>query len=123
MHTSVAQFVDDGFQVVTTRMAQYRIATGGRDRAQKRTGFDTVRHHLVPRTMQSLHTLNVYAAAAMPADACAHGNQQLGQVRNLGFLRGVFQHSFAVGQTCGHQQIFGAGDGDHVGGDARAFEP
>jgi hypothetical protein len=59
-------------------------------------------------------------AARCPAfDARAHRDQQLGQVDDLGLLRGVFQHRLAVGQRRGHQQVLGAGDGDHVGDDAR----
>ena len=36
---------------------------------------------------------------------------------------GVLQHGLALSQTSRHQQIFGAGDSDHVSGNACAFEP
>ena len=52
----------------------------------------------------------------------AHLDQHLGQIGNLGLLRGVFQNGFALGQRGGHQEVFGAGDGHHVGRNARALE-
>ena len=46
----------------------------------------------------------------------------LGQIRDLGLLRRVFQQGFALGQRRGHEEVLGAGHGDHVGGDARALQ-
>ena len=119
---SVAQFVDDGFQMVTTRVLQHHVATGGRDRAQEGARFNAVGHHAVRSTMQRGDTLDVDAAGAVAFDLRAHGNQQLGQVGNLGFLRRVFQHGFALGQGGGHEEVFSARDGHHVGSDACALQ-
>ena len=40
---------------------------------------------------------------------------------DLRLVRRVLEHGLAFGQRRGHQQVLGAGDGDHVGRDARAL--
>ena len=40
--------------------------------------------------------------------------EQRGQVDDLGLAGAVLQHGFAFGERGGHQQVFGAGDGDLV---------
>ena len=69
------------------------------------------------------HALNADAAGPVPLDLCAHLDEHLSQVGDLGLLRGVFQHRLALGQAGGHDEVLGAGHGDHVGGDARALQP
>jgi hypothetical protein len=75
----------------------------------------------VAAAVQALDALDADAAGAVAFDLRAHRDQHLGQVGDLGLLRGVLQHRLAFGQRGGHQQVLGAGDGDHVGGDARAL--
>ena len=58
----------------------------------------------------------------VPLNAGAHGNQHLCEVWNLGLLGGVFKHRLALGQAGGHQKVFGAGDGHHVGGNTRTMQ-
>ena len=72
--------------------------------------------------VQFFNPLDADMAAAMAFDLCAHLDQHLGQVRNLGLLGGVFKNGFTVGQTGGHQEIFSAGDRHHVGGDAGTLQ-
>ena len=103
-------------------MTQHHITARGRDSAQKSARLDAVGHDLVLATVQALHTLDADAARAMAFDLRAHFDEHLGQVGNLGLLGGVFQHRLAFGQGRGHHEVFSAGDGDHVGGDARAFQ-
>ena len=103
---------------------QQHVAARRRHRAQEGAGLDAVGHDAV--------RLRARAAAPRPGCGCGcrHGlrcsrpcDQHLGQVGDLGLLRGVLQHRLAFGQRRGHQQVLGAGDGDHVGGDARALQP
>ena len=72
--------------------------------------------------LQGLDTLNVNSAAAMAFNFGAHANQHFGQVGDFGFLRGVFEYRLALCQRSCHQKVFGSCDGDHVGGNACAFE-
>ena len=121
-HPCIAQFVDHRFQVIAARMVQQHIATSGGHGAQKSTRLDAVGHHAVGGAVQLVHTLDVDAAGAVAFDLGAHGDEQLGQVRNFGFLSGVFQHRFPLGQTRGHEEVLGARHRDHVGGDARTAQ-
>ncbi len=58
-----------------------------------------------------------------PSMLRAHLVEQVGQVGNLRLARAVLHDGFALGERGGHQQIFGAGHGDLVEDDVRAFEP
>ena len=46
----------------------------------------------------------------------------VGEIDDLGFARAILHNGFAVGQRRGHQQIFGAGDGDLVEDDFGRLE-
>ena len=98
------------------------VAAGSRNGAQKSAGFDTVGNDRMLRAMQFLDSLDHQAVGADAFDLRAHGHQQIRQIAHFGFARGVFQHGLTVRQRRRHQQIFGPGDGDHVGHDARALQ-
>jgi hypothetical protein len=55
-------------------------------------------------------------------DLRAHGGEQRGEVGDFGLARAVLEDGLAVGEGRGHQQVFGAGDGDLVEDDVRALE-
>ncbi len=52
----------------------------------------------------------------------AHGGEQGGEIGDFGFAGAVLEDGFAVGESRGHQQVFGAGNGDLVEDDVRALE-
>ncbi|MCY1538693.1 hypothetical protein D9M68_742460 [compost metagenome] len=72
--------------------------------------------------VQAIHAVDHDAAGAVALDARAHLDEQFGQVHHFGFAGGVFQHGPAFGQHRGHQQVLGAGDGDHVGAHGGALQ-
>jgi hypothetical protein len=49
--------------------------------------------------------------------------EQIGEVGDFGFAGGVFEDGFAFGHDGGHEEVFGAGDGDAVEVDQGAAEP
>ena len=53
----------------------------------------------------------------------AHFVQQVGQVGDFGLAGAVLHDGFAVGQRRGHQQVFGAGDGNFVEDNLAALQP
>jgi hypothetical protein len=67
--------------------------------------------------------LHADGGCARALDLRAHGVEQRGEVGDFGLARAVLHHGFALGEDGGHQQVFGAGDGDLVEDDARALEP
>src|SRR5690606_20431013 len=98
------------------------VAPRGRHGAQEGAGLDAVGHDTVGGAVQAFHALDDDAVGAVAFDVRAHGDQDLGQVDDLGFAGGVFQHGAAFGQGGGHHQVFRAGHGDHVRQDARAAQ-
>ena len=121
----LAQLLDHRLEVARLGVAQHDVAAGRRHRAQEGAGLDAVGHDAVRlrRRVQPVDALDADAARAVALDARAHRDQHLGQVGDLRLLRGVLEHGLALGQRRGHQQVLGAGDGDHVGRDARALQP
>ena len=74
------------------------------------------------RAVQLVDALHANGVRARAFDVRAHLVEQRGQVDDFGLARAIFQHGFAFGERGGHQQVFGAGDGDLVEDDARAPE-
>ena len=66
--------------------------------------------------------LHADGRGARALDVRAHGGEQRGEVGDLRLARAIFHHGFAVGEYGGHQQIFGAGDGDFVEENVRALQ-
>ena len=118
----LAQLFNHRIQVIGAAVAQHHVAARCRNGTQKGAGLNAVGHYLVVAAMQAINALNMDAACAVAFDLRAHGNQHLGQVANLGLLRGVFKNRLALGQSGGHQEVFSAGDSHHVSGDVRALE-
>ena len=57
-----------------------------------------------------------------PSILRAHLVEQVGEVGDFGLAGAILQNGLALGEGCGHQQVFGAGDGDLVEDDFRALE-
>ena len=72
--------------------------------------------------MQLVDAAHADGGGAGAFDVGAHLDQQVGQIDDLGLAGAVLHHGFALGEHGGHQQVFGAGDGDLVEGDAIALE-
>ena len=66
--------------------------------------------------------LNANGGCAGAFDLCAHRGQQRGEVGHFRLAGAVFQEGLAFGEDGGHEQVFGAGDGDLVEDEVRAFE-
>ena len=77
----------------------------------------------IARAMQTGDAFDADGRSAGALDFGAHGYEQRGKVCDLGLARAILHQGFAVGQDSGHQQILGAGNGDFVECQLRAFEP
>jgi len=85
--------------------------------ASMRSGFDAM-----ARAVEFGDALDADGAGAGAFDFCSHGGEEGGEVCDLGLAGAVFEDRFAFGESGGHEEIFGAGDGDLVEDDVRAFE-
>ena len=72
--------------------------------------------------MEFGYAVDTDGSCACTFDFGAHGCQESGKVGDLGFSGAVLEDGFAVGKDGGHEEVFGAGDGDFVEDDVRAFE-
>ena len=97
-------------------------ATGDGGGDQVGAGLDAVGNHLVMATGQACHPFDGNGVGAGPLHLAAHGVDEVGQVHHLWLTSGVFQHRGAIGQGCGHHQVFGAGHRHRIHDDTRPFQ-
>ena len=98
------------------------IAAGHRAGDDERAGFDAVGNDAVPRAFQFADAFHADGGGARAFDLRAHLVEQVGEVGDFGLAGAVLQNGLAFGESRGHQQVFGAGDGDLVEDDFRALE-
>ena len=120
---AVHQLVDHGIEPGRRGTRQAHLATRGGRGAKIGAGLDAVRHDAMRRAVQGSHALNPDHVAAGTRNACAHGDQAIGQVDYFRLARRVLDHRFALSQAGGHHQVFGAGHGHHIGEQAGPLQP
>src|SRR5271168_1925739 len=81
---------------------------------QEGAGFDAIGDDAVLRALQFAHTFYADGGRASAFDFCSHFIEQVGEVGDFGLASGILQNGFAFGQSGGHEQVFGSGDGDFV---------
>ena len=96
-----------------------------RDGAGNQVGaaFDAIGQHLVVHAREALHALDDDAIGTGTVNVRTHGDQEIGQIYDFRFARGILEHRLAVGEAGGHHQIFGAGDGHGLEHQPRTLEP
>ena len=98
------------------------IASGHGAGDDERAGFDAVGNDSVLGTIQLAHAFHADGGRAGAFDLGSHFVEQIGEIGDFGLARAILQNRLAFGQCRGHQQVFGAGDGDFVEDNFRAFE-
>ena len=87
------------------------------------SGFDAVGDDAVFGAVELGDALYADGGRARALDFRAHGIEQRGEVRDFRLTGAVLHDGLAIGKRGGHQQVFGAGDGNFVEDDFGAFEP
>ena len=122
--TRFAQLVEHGVELGGTGATQQHVTARRQRRAGKGARLDAIGNDAMRRLrrVQSVDALDADAVRAVTLDARAHRDQQRRQIGDLGLLGRVLQDRLALRQRGRHQQVLGAGDGDHVRPDARAAQ-
>ncbi len=98
------------------------VAAGDGSGDEEGAGLDAVGVDAVARAVEFGDALDADGGGAGAFDLCAHGGEERGEVGDFGLAGAVLEDGFAVGEDGGHQEVFGAGDGDLVEDDVRALE-
>ena len=98
------------------------VAAGDGSGDEEGAGLDAVGVDAVARAVEFGDALDADGGGAGAFDLCAHGDEEGGEVGDLGLAGAVLEDGFAFGEGGGHEEVFGAGDGDLVEDDVRAFE-
>ena len=113
---------DEGAEVLGLAAVDVEVAAGDGSGDEEGAGFDAVGVDAVARAVEFGDALDADGAGAGAFDLRAHGGEEGGEVGDFGLAGAVFEDGFAVGEDGGHEEVFGAGDGDLVEDDVRAFE-
>ena len=113
---------DDGAEVRGVAAVDVEVAAGDGAGDEEGAGLDAVGVDAVARAVEFGDALDADGAGAGAFDLRAHGVEEGGEVGDFGFAGAVLEEGFAVGEGGGHEEVFGAGDGDLVEDDVRAFE-
>ena len=113
---------DECAEVGGVAAVDVEVAAGDGAGDEEGAGLDAVGIDAVACAVEFGDALYFDGGGAGAFDLCAHGDEQGGEVGDLGLAGAVLEDGFAVGKGCGHQQVFGAGDGNLVEDDVRAFE-
>src|SRR5580692_8290378 len=74
------------------------------------------------RAFQFAHAFYADGGSACAFDLRSHFIEEVGEVDDFELAGSVLEDGFAIGQSGGHEQVFGAGDGDFVEDDFCAAE-
>ena len=104
------------------QLADDEVAAGDGAGDEEGSGLDAVGIDAMARAVEAGDALTRMVEVPAPFDLRAHGGEQRGEVGDFGLARAVLDSGFALGEHGGHQQVFGAGDGDLVEDDVRAVQ-
>jgi len=122
LDTTLFELGDERTEVLRLAAVDVEIATGDGSCDEEGSSFDAVGVDAVTCAVKFGHALDADGGCAGAFDFGTHCDEQGGEVGDLGLPGAVFEDGLAFGQGGGHQEVFGAGDGDLVEDDVRAFE-
>ena len=113
---------DERAEVCGVAAIDVEIAAGDGPGDEECAGFDAVGVDAVTRAMQFGDAVDVDGGGSRAFNFCAHGVEQGGEVTDFGLAGAVLEEGVAVGEGCGHEEVFGTGDGNLVEDDVRSVE-
>ena len=113
---------DDCAEMSGVAVGDAEVAAGDCAGDEEGSGLDAVGVDAVFCAVELVDSLDADGRRARALDLRAHGGEQRGEVGDFGFAGAVLEERFALGEDGGHEQVFGAGDGDLVEDDVRALE-
>ncbi len=113
---------DERAEVGGVAAVDVEVAAGDGSGHEEGSGLDAVGVDAVACAVEFGDALDLDGGGACAFDLRAHGDEQRGEVGDFGLAGAVLEDGLAVGEGGGHEEVFGAGDGDLVEDDVRAFE-
>ncbi len=99
-----------------------KIAVGDGACDEERAGFDAIGDDGMGGAMKLGYAANAKRRGFVTLNVGAHFAEKMDEVGDFWFAGAIFEDGFTVGECGGHQNIFGAGDGNFVEDDVRAVE-
>ena len=120
--TSLSQFRREGTQMFGDAAGNVERTTSHQAGDDEGSGLNAVGDDFVVCAVEFGNTLHTNGAGSRAFQLGTHFDQKVGQIDNFRFPRGILNHSLATSQRGGHQNIFGAGDGNAVKHDVCAAQ-
>jgi hypothetical protein len=122
LDAALLQLGDEGTEVRGVAAVDVEVAACDGSCDEEGSCLDAVGIDAVACAVEASDALYLDGGGSRAFDLRAHGDKQGGEIGHLGLARAVLEDGLAVGQYGGHEEVFGAGDGDLVEDDVRAFE-
>ena len=106
--TGFLQLGENRIEMIRSRVERAYPATSDRAGDKISAGLDAIGLHSILRAVQTRYAIDNDFVGARAPDLGAHGDQELGEVNDLGLTRRVLEHGLTFGESRGHHQIFGA---------------
>ena len=119
---ALVEFSEQRSEVSGVAAVDVEVAAGDGAGHEEGAGLDAVRVDAVAGAVEFGDAVDLDGRRAGAFDVGAHGGEERGQVGDFGLAGAVFKDGFAVGEDGGHQEVFGAGDGDLVEDDVGSAE-
>ncbi len=113
---------DDSAEMAGIAVGDAEVAAGDGSGDEEGSRLDAIGIDAMLRAVKLVDALDADGCGACAFDLRAHGGEQGGEVGDFGLAGAVLEEGFALGEDGGHEQVFGAGDGDLVEDDVRALE-
>ncbi len=114
LDADLIQFAEQRAKMGGIASGDVEIAAGDGPGDDECGGFDAIGDDAVLRAFQLAHAFYTDGGGAGALDFGSHLVEQGGEIGDFGFARAVLKNGFAFGQRGGHEQVFGAGDGNFV---------
>ena len=122
-HAGLFQFPQQRVKMTGIAVRNFQVASCHRSCNDERPGFDAVGDDAMLGPAQLADAFHANGRRARALNLRPHLVQQRGQVADFRFLRAIPHHGFTFGERRGHQQVFGAGDGNFVEDNLRTCQP
>src|SRR6201999_4153664 len=106
------EFSDERAEVSGFAAVDIEVAAGDGSRDEEGAGFDAVRVDAMARAVEFSDASDADGAGAGAFDFGSHGGEEGSEIGDLGLAGAVLEDGFAFREGGGHEEVFGAGDGD-----------
>ena len=121
-YAALLEFGDECAEVFGFAGIDVEVSAGDGSREEEGASLDAVGVDAVTGTVEPGYALDADGGCSCALNFSAHGCEESGEVGDFGLAGAVLEEGFTFGEGGGHEEVFGAGDGDLVEDNVSALE-